>query len=490
VALAVLLLLSAAVIPVMGVRPAAARSGPAGGINVEPSMRPWRYLGPNPDGWWCVNPNCFQSADPAAMIDNEITLARNLGVVDIRIEIPWCIVEPQSGSFDWSRADRIFATAATHGVQLQPVLVFTPDWAAGGGGSGCTASSYNAPPSSAAFSAFVGVFMQRYGGQISAVEMWNEPDDGTKHYWSGSEAAYVADILVPGAAAVRNSAHPTVRVEMGGSIGDAAACCTWLDGLYSNGGGNAFDIAAFHNYSNTSAQEAQAYVNDLHSRGQSKPVWLGEYGAQENTTQDSGQQSLMTSVLSGQSALAEAQWYNLRDDDVMTCCPAAVVAGEGMGYYGLVQHDGTTLKAGYSTMQSLLGGTGTPPPPPTTGSPPSSAPPPRTLAPSAVPSQAGTARPPTAPPAASGATSSSSGSTSAAQTNSSSPRVDGVSGLDVSPSPAEARPGAAAVPIQAAAAPGTQTHRVLLVFGLVAAVLLVAGVAGVTVIVRRRAAPP
>ena len=33
-----------------------------GGLNVEPSARPWRYVGGNPGSWWCVQPNC--AADP------------------------------------------------------------------------------------------------------------------------------------------------------------------------------------------------------------------------------------------------------------------------------------------------------------------------------------------------------------------------------------------------------------------------------------------
>ena len=59
-----------------------------GGINAEPSMRPWVYAGPNPDGWWCQPPNCFQAPDPVVTIDAELGLAKQLNVVDLRGEFP------------------------------------------------------------------------------------------------------------------------------------------------------------------------------------------------------------------------------------------------------------------------------------------------------------------------------------------------------------------------------------------------------------------
>ena len=98
-----------------------------GGINVEPSMRPWRYVGANPQSWWCVQ-SCV--SDPIAMMTAELTDAHVLGARNVRLEFPWYLLEPQPGVFNWSRADAIMSQASTDRVTIQPVLMWTPAWAA------------------------------------------------------------------------------------------------------------------------------------------------------------------------------------------------------------------------------------------------------------------------------------------------------------------------------------------------------------------------
>src|SRR5690242_10362547 len=82
------------------------------GINSMPGMRPWRYNGPNPDGWWChdgvdcyIDPhNPYASQSRLAMIDREMQLMAQLGVSTVRTEFDWPLIEPQKGVYDWSRA--------------------------------------------------------------------------------------------------------------------------------------------------------------------------------------------------------------------------------------------------------------------------------------------------------------------------------------------------------------------------------------------------
>ena len=218
-----------------------------GGINVEPAARPWRYVGANPDGWWCPVGQCSNSANPLTRIDTEMSLAHQLNVANVRIEIPWFLVEPSNGGYDWARADYIFNSASSHGVQINPILVYTPAWDGG----------YNAFPAAADFGAFVSAFMGRYGSRITAVEMWNEPDGG-QSLVANDPTKYVNSILIPGYNAVKSS-HPNVKVIEGGSINDSGTCCAWLSGIYAAGGGNYFDIAAFHDYGGNYGQIASAY---------------------------------------------------------------------------------------------------------------------------------------------------------------------------------------------------------------------------------------
>lgn len=339
-----------------------------GGINVEPAARPWRYVGANPDGWWCPAGACTTS-DPLGRIDTEMGLAAQLHVSNIRVEIPWFLVEPGNGSYDWSRADYIFDSASRHGLILQPILVYTPSWA----------GSYNSFPNPGVFGSFVTAFMNRYGRAIGAVEMWNEPDGG-QSLTVNDPNSYVADILIPGYNAVK-ATHPLVQVIEGGSINDSGTCCAWLSGIYNAGGGSYFDIAAFHDYGGNYAQIAQQYqgVINAHRAQGNKPIWLGEYGVSDPN--GSQQTSLINGALANTAALAMAQFYTLRDESVYTCCPPAATGEHKQ--YGVVASDDVTKKSSFYTMQSLLKGFTPPPAPPPAAPKPSPTP---TVAPSPSPS--------------------------------------------------------------------------------------------------------
>lgn len=316
---------------------------PQAGINVEPGMRPWRYTGPNPDGWWCVAPNCYQNTDPLATINAELALARQLGVAVVRVEFPWPLIEPQRGVFDWSRADAIVLAAGSHNVQLQPILVYTPAWSDSGG--------MTLAPASGDYAAFVAAIVGRYHASIHYWELWNEPDGS--HYWNSGEQAYVSSVLVPGYKAAK-SADPAAQVILGGP---ASADAKWLNGVFDLGGGASFDIMAFHDYGGGTSEltDANAVEAILSAHGQaSKPIWLGEYGVQENSIADTGQQYLLRTVLTATNTpIAMAEWYNLRDDYSMTCCPAQVAV---TGYWGLVRHDDATKKDAFATLQQLIAG--------------------------------------------------------------------------------------------------------------------------------------
>ena len=327
--------------PGRSITTARAATATQGGINVEPAARPWRYVGANPDGWWCPAGACTTS-NPLGRIDTEMGLAAQLHVSNIRLEIPWFLVEPGNGSYNWTRADYIFNSASRHGLLIQPILVYTPSWD----------GNYNSFPHPSSFGSFVTAFMNRYGRAIGAIEMWNEPDGG-QSLTVNDPNAYVADILIPGYKAVKAS-HPLVQVIEGGSINDSGTCCAWLSGIYNPGGGSYFDIAAFHDYGGNYAQVAQQYqavINAHRSQG-NKPIWLGEYGVSD--ANGSQQSSLINGALANTAALAMAQFYTLRDESVYTCCPPAATGEHKQ--YGVVAADDVTKKSSFNTMVSLLKG--------------------------------------------------------------------------------------------------------------------------------------
>src|ERR1700730_501359 len=148
-------------------------------------------------------------------------------------------------------------------------------------------------------------------------------------------------MLNPAYTAIK-AVNPAIQVAMSGPANDAGPCSPFLSGVISNGGN--FDIATFHNYVGNPLGEAQSYRNIT-----SKPIWLGEYGAQSATSDQSG---LITSTLTGSAPLAMAQWYNLRDTGAWNCCPPALVS---QASWGLLRAD-YSAKPSFGVMQSLLVG--------------------------------------------------------------------------------------------------------------------------------------
>ena len=359
---------------------AGASSGPPGGVNVEPSMRPWRYVGANPQSWWCQPPNCTSDfADPVATATSEMQQAKALGAQNIRLEIPWPLIETSPGVYDWSRADAIFQAASQVGITIEPILMWTPQWAGGG-------SLLTDPPSAADMQAFAQAFAQRYDPLIRrGVEIWNEEAGGK--YFTGSAATYVSQILNPAHAAIK-AVDPSIQVILGGTGSDTDG--SFLRAVISAGG--QFDIAAFHNYVGSAIGEAQTYQTVLDSAGRSgTPIWLGEYGSESGT---SSQITLIQQVLGQSSPIAMAQWYNLRDTDAWTCCPPVDVAP---ATWGLLT-SGFSQKSSYTTMQGYLTGR-TAAPPPAWSAPPTAAPqpPPATPTPDRSPTPAPSTPAPSSP---------------------------------------------------------------------------------------------
>ena len=222
-------------------------------------------------------------------------------------------------------------------LKIHAVLAYTPSWA------GETQSS---PPAAADFAAFARAFAHRYRGRIAYFELWNEPD--LQRYWAGTEEQFVQTIVVPGYRALKAGA-PKGKVVVGPSFADRP----WLEDLYRFGGGGSFDILSWHDYSGdarilSNAKLVQGVLRE-HGQGR-KPIWLGEYGFEEPGLDDRSHAGLLTQVLTSKAPFAVAEWYALRDDYSMSCCPLQILE---TSRYGLLTAD-YRKKTSYRVMQSLL----------------------------------------------------------------------------------------------------------------------------------------
>src|SRR5260370_28909616 len=69
--------------------------------------------------------------------------------------------------------------------------------------------------------------------------------------------------------------------------GPSCATCGFIDSIYQYGGGNSFDIAAYHDYGSDPIAAAFFTHDSLVAHGQgSKPIWLGEHGVRGDSGSD------------------------------------------------------------------------------------------------------------------------------------------------------------------------------------------------------------
>ena len=255
---------------------------------------------PPPPSFFGISPQTELSSSDYALMHQS-----NFGT--LRVAIPWSVVDPvaPAGGFDWSSSDRIIAAAASHGIQVQPVLYATPEWVAQGlDGASCDVESCflygpQSPAAQAAWSQFVAAAVARYGvggdfwnqgpatpppcllpglckqGEdapksadasraqvcgcptplpIRVWQIWNEQNSGSFYLPAPNPTAY-AGIVSSAAAAVR-SVDPSAQVILGGmaelaGVPNVMPAHKFLRKLYKVPGFKAnFEGVASHPYGN------------------------------------------------------------------------------------------------------------------------------------------------------------------------------------------------------------------------------------------------
>lgn len=173
---------------------------------------------------------------------------RTSGVAAIRVAFSWADAEPVAGEPPrFAITDRIVLAAARAGVEVQPVVLYAPPWAA---------DSLISPPQTAAYASFLVALIGRYGpdGTLWAEhrdvtplpprswEVWNEPD--IRSFWTVHPdwATPYVQLL--------HAAHDAVRLADPGAAVVAAGLplAGWREvaKLYGAGGGRWFDEANLH----------------------------------------------------------------------------------------------------------------------------------------------------------------------------------------------------------------------------------------------------
>ena len=175
----------------------------------------------------------------------------------------WGNIETAPGVYNWTALNAWIAASQAHGAQMVYTFGNGPSF---DGNNGTT-------PNMADFQAFVTAIVEHANGSIKYWEGMNEFSN------NGMSAATVLQMqeiiyntvhsLDPGALVL----SPTVN-----SSGSNASYAQFL----ADGGGNYFDIAAFHGYNNDTGEgvgaTATAFQTLLTQYGINKPIWDTEWG--------------------------------------------------------------------------------------------------------------------------------------------------------------------------------------------------------------------
>jgi hypothetical protein len=196
---------------------------------------------------------------------------RQAGVRSVRVAVYWSDAQPYSSAAavppdqrarfvdaegrptDFAAIDAVVAASAAAGLDVLPVVLRTPAWAAAN-----PREPASPPRTPAPYARFLTALVHRYGPggsfwtgrpdlsprPIRRWQVWNEPD--IRKYWSRQPFAASYVRLLRAAHRAIHAADPGARVLLAGLTNRS-----WIDlrRVYQAGGRGAFDVAAAHPFS-------------------------------------------------------------------------------------------------------------------------------------------------------------------------------------------------------------------------------------------------
>jgi hypothetical protein len=163
-----------------------------------------------------------------AQIDAQLAAVRATGATVARSDAFWEAAEPKAPvdghhRYDWSFDDQIAGALATQGLTWLPIIDYTAPW-----DESVSGQDHSPPRSFADYAAYAGAFAARYGSggafwrahptvtalPVTAIEVWNEPDN--PEFWPPAPDAGAYARMYLAARAAIDVAHPSIRVLVGG----------------------------------------------------------------------------------------------------------------------------------------------------------------------------------------------------------------------------------------------------------------------------------
>ncbi len=301
---------------------------------------------------------------------------RNAGVGLERYPFAWNTIEKSPGQFDFSYHDAYVAELARQGLDLLPILVYSPAFRSSAPAGDPNPTKWP-PKNPADLGAFATAAIKRYGPAgtfwaerpdiprrpIRAWQVWNEPNIPS-YYPGGPQPAEYVKLLKATSSAIK-AADPGATVVAAGMSQSSSGMplLRFVDEMEKGGAASAYDAMAVHAYAvdDEGAMRRLQEVRDVMSaHGDSKPIWVTEVGwgtagtPFEYGTDEPGQAPRIGCAV---ARLAEAKDslgikglvdYDWRDDQ-----PASG-SGHWSNFAGLLRSDGSHKPAFDAFQQSAL----------------------------------------------------------------------------------------------------------------------------------------
>jgi polysaccharide biosynthesis protein PslG len=221
-----------------------------------------------------------------AQADRELAMAQSVHANVVRVELPWAVLQPAGPNGISPRAlaytDRLVQDASAQGIGVIATVDDTPCWASSAPAAllrtcaPARASQANdwPPTDPAPYAALVGQLAQRYGSKLTAIEIWNEPDQANQLYFAGPEKPRRYAAILRAAYPAIKQANPAVAVLAGSLVGSNGV---FLRQLYAAGIKGYYDGLAVHFYTLVLGSLRAIHETQL-ANGDTKPLWLDEFG--------------------------------------------------------------------------------------------------------------------------------------------------------------------------------------------------------------------
>lgn len=237
-----------------------------------------------------------------------LAFAGQAGARTLRDTVPWASAEKARGTYNFGAAATatLLGHCASGGKLILTIVPSNPLYDEG--------RSVYSDTGRAAYAAYVGALLQRFGSCVSAIEVGNEVNGaGALNYPAGYDRATTYTALLRALYAAVKPAFPQVQL-LGGSANTVGT--GFLEDLFAAGALPVVDGFAVHPYRGNGEGLALEidHLNDVMRRyGTPKPVWATEF-SYDIVDPRRGAAGMVKSVVELYAAgVTKASWYALVD---------------------------------------------------------------------------------------------------------------------------------------------------------------------------------